>query len=1158
MGHATGQRAGRIGITLTAAVALTVMALGGLSTAGTGSAEPAAGRMGRAGSEITSLRSRHARTFVTERGTRVTRVYSGAVNYRAGDRWELIDNSLESTVKSGYALRNGANRYTLDLPRRLGDDPVEVATEGSRIAFSVAGASSSQGPTARGATGLYADAFRDADIAYTAQGDSVKEAVTMRSSDAPSSYRFPLTMSPGLEPRETPEGGIDFVNAEGDAQMSFAPPYMSDAAGVVSHRVSMQLVRRGGSYAVDLDANRDWLQASNRRYPVVIDPTTNINAGTDDCYLVGGSYASTHFCGYAFNWLDVGTDGGAKQRRTYLKFDLTAIPKDAEVIEGDVHIWKNDGSARIVQLYRLTRTSTSGRTWNTYDGSNPWTTPGGDIGSSADASTTTTVTSGWNHWYARKLVQAWVEGTVPNYGALLKDTNSSPLGDVIHFRSSEQSGTGPYLEVEWQHKLGVQDRYTMKSQRITSGLGLMTNVGNGNLVIQQADLQVPGQEDLNVDVTRYFNNLDVDGGGGDLGFGWNLGTGYDFWLNFEGGGSTVAVNGPSGYWAPFDKRADGSYEAPPGVAATLTKATDGTYKLVYDDSDDTAYNFSSTGFLTSVRDMGGMTISFAYGGPGGKLSQVSDTNNGITRFTYNAAGYVDTVTDPANKVWRYGYTGSLLTSVTRPDAKVTRFEWDSSYNPIKITDVDGKVWRLTYDSQYRVTSIKQVTDPVAGTGPTTTYSYGTPTAPCTAYPTAVGKTVETDPDGTVSTYCTDASTKVLNNPPDYQACLDDGGDPTECAAWWREEPPAVDPGLLDESDPVDDGIDDFGPCYAEEAAVDCDTSSDEAEPQLLVAAAAQDDLIYGIADDGEVNALTQGGYFAALKVRRIRRIIPYDIMKKDSNGNFEAAYNKFKAVWNESRAPTAQHPTTQNLDIMVTFRVSDHSHKAPTVSKYRKWTMAFKRRFGKRVSAMGAWNEPNRRGNGTGFKGAGPIRAAKFAWILRRDVCKPTNCTAVAGEFETQGQWTNYMSEYKDEVANHTITPSVWALHPYLDVHKQVDPPADLTFFLGHVPASASAVWLTEVGSHIDGRHESNTTEAAQRDRVQFLVNHEAHLAGPVPIRRLYYYAMWEQHMSGAATFDTGLLTPGTAGMPPTGENGGVPRLAYDKYKEHTLLHPRG
>jgi hypothetical protein len=224
------------------------------------------------------------------------------------------------------------------------------------------------------------------------------------------------------------------------------------------------------------------------------------------------------------------------------------------------------------------------------------------------------------------------------------------------------------------------------------------------------------------------------------------------------------------------------------------------------------------------------------------------------------------------------------------------------------------------------------------------------------------------------------------------------------------------------------------------------------------------------------------------------------------------------------------------------------------VARYRKLVKAFRRRFGKRISAIGAWNEPNLGGEPTRYSKAGPKRAADYAWILRRDVCKPSNnCTAVAGEFQMKGQWKNYMTDYKDRLATRATVPSFWGAHPYIDVTKQTS--ALLDFFVTRLPPSATTVWLTEVGAHIDAKHVSTTTEAAQANRVEFLVNTEARRTGGPPIRRLYYYAMWEQNKFNAANFDTGLLTAGATTDTPIGGNR---RQAYTTYKSHTLNNPRG
>src|SRR3954454_7333135 len=180
----------------------------------------------------------------------------------------------------------------------------------------------------------------------------------------------------------------------------------------------------------------------------MIDPTATVVGNGEDCYLVGGSVASGHYCGYAFNSLDVGNGGGPDgkdPRRTYLKFDTSSVPKTATVLYAELGLYDDDGSARPVDVHRLTRASTSSRTWNTYDGTNAWTTPGGDISASPDATNPSVGGgAGWYKWYPSELAQGGGNGSIANNGMLLKSTTTF-VNDALHSRATEQTGYEPYL-----------------------------------------------------------------------------------------------------------------------------------------------------------------------------------------------------------------------------------------------------------------------------------------------------------------------------------------------------------------------------------------------------------------------------------------------------------------------------------------------------------------------------------------------------------------------------------------------------------------------------------------------------------------------------------------------------------------------------------------
>lgn len=752
----------RLALPTLAAAAAAATALGSVAVAGE-SHEPETARSDNAVvRELPALRTRTSDTFETAKGTQLTRVYAAPVNYRRDGRWKPIDNSLQQSTDEGVAFENAANGYTLKLPAELGDRGVRVESDDQWVTFSLDGAHGT--PHVNGNYAVYSDALPALNLTYTAGNSSVREALVLQSSEAPSGFSFRLDTSSGLTPKEDDAGGISFVDSNGNVRLSFAPPSIQDSSGDAASRdeVSMRLKRKDGGYSVLVSVDRNYLKDAT--YPVTVDPTTNVNA-SEDCYIVGGASASNHYCGYAWNYLDVGTDGVGQPRRAYAYFDTSAVPIDAEVLEGQFHLHNEDGSRREVDIHRLLHSSNSSRTWNTYDGMNPWAQPGGEINATPDAkSTAVGGGAGWYLFDARTLVQNWVDQSTQNYGVEIKDTATA--SDLMHFSASEQTGLGPYLEVEWQHRIGVADRWTFDDQPLSDRLTLKANVGNGNLIAQEDDINVPGTAGHDLTLSRFFNNLDLDttGSTADVGNRWLFDSGWDVWLDFQGQNSTVVFHGPNGVTAPYDQVAGSStaYTPPTGINADLVKNADGSYKLTYRQSHE-QLNFNGSGVLTSDKDRNGNTIAFAYGGPGGRLTTITDTQGRVFTFHYGANNQVSSITDSADtRTWQYGYSGNLLTTYTNPDGKITRYTYDGSGNLQTVTDPRGNVTTIGYDGSGRVTSIQRPPGVGQTVGPTTTYAYPDPVdGSCFEVPNVVGETVATDPNGHMTKYCWDKLERVV-------------------------------------------------------------------------------------------------------------------------------------------------------------------------------------------------------------------------------------------------------------------------------------------------------------------------------------------------------------------------------------------------------------
>ncbi len=311
--------------------------------------------------------------------------------------------------------------------------------------------------------------------------------------------------------------------------------------------------------------------------------------------------------------------------------------------------------------------------------------------------------------------KTYVLGVYPHNGA---GYNFAPSNQITTAADPMvRAGDGPLFSYD---TVAINDR-----------LGAKVNLGTGNLEVATTDMAIPTVGGARV-LGRTYNSFALAPASTAkvsplFGPAWRFSEAPDRRLLINSDGSVTYLSG-SGNATVF---AAGSLAAPTGTDATMAKNTDGTYKLTVPASA-AVLNFRSDGLPTSEVDRNGNTITFtypagggyetsiagnagtapgntvniAYGGPGGKVSAMSQSADGTTRtvsYTYDAAGYLYQVTDAGG---------------------VTTFGYDpTSRNLITITDPANHVTRFTYDSSRRVTSVTQA---ITGGDAVTSYDYTTP------------------------------------------------------------------------------------------------------------------------------------------------------------------------------------------------------------------------------------------------------------------------------------------------------------------------------------------------------------------------------------------------------------------------------------------------
>jgi YD repeat-containing protein len=244
--------------------------------------------------------------------------------------------------------------------------------------------------------------------------------------------------------------------------------------------------------------------------------------------------------------------------------------------------------------------------------------------------------------------------------------------------------------------------------------GEMVNIGNGNQVIIQEDLKVPGRG-IPLEITRVHNSQDTYRG--MFGYGWTSNYDMRLALSYCGDPRVVTVIHADGRRVPYVREApDLPFEAPPGIYETLEQ--DGSdYILTF--KDQTKYTFNASGRLMSIRDRNLNVTKLHYGdGPHYDLVSVEDPGGRrITLAHDSATGLVTRVTDPAGQTIAYHYDDKMdLARVVNQMNRLTLYEY-CNHALVEHTDSNGNTTTYDYDDERRVV---QITDAL---GHASTYDY---------------------------------------------------------------------------------------------------------------------------------------------------------------------------------------------------------------------------------------------------------------------------------------------------------------------------------------------------------------------------------------------------------------------------------------------------
>jgi uncharacterized repeat protein (TIGR01451 family) len=211
-----------------------------------------------------------------------------------------------------------------------------------------------------------------------------------------------------------------------------------------------------GTYYYHVKARNSWGDggwSATRSVKVCPDLPTTLYSVGDTCIMKG--YSTTNFGIYSDMWVgyDDYLNPDGKIVRSLIKFDLSAIPTGTSIASAILQVyklgsWDYPGKTRTITTYGVgSNWAETSVTWNTRP-------------SSTDAYGSASVThesGGWHSFNVTTLVRGWVNGTLPNYGVMLRGPEHSGSDSSWKSFCTREGSYDPKLVITYSGRTAQAD-----------------------------------------------------------------------------------------------------------------------------------------------------------------------------------------------------------------------------------------------------------------------------------------------------------------------------------------------------------------------------------------------------------------------------------------------------------------------------------------------------------------------------------------------------------------------------------------------------------------------------------------------------------------------------------------------------------------------------
>ena len=482
--------------------------------------------------EVTEKRDEHTKVYQKADGTYTAMISSQPLHYMQNGEWLDIDNTFTEATRNGTAVyTNTDNPLDVALPQTLSQENGIVLTnngytlqftlsETQQSEIAIADNSSalntpSQEDTAETAslkttseTALYEDVLPHTDLEYSISAQTVKENIVIqRKSAVRDAYTFSI-YAPGLSAVLQADNAVAFVDNAGTEIFKIPAPFMKDAVGAVSTEIATTLQATvSDTYSLTYAPSQEWLLASVRQYPVMIDPI--IRLGEEDWFTACTVKSSAPTENYHSSVLDVVSNGivvdeetgeqtnNGEYFETYVQFyteQLDILTEDMTPVDVELVF---TGAGMNLAAYEITEDFDPDTV--TYQTKPQYSAE------PIDYYTGVANVSEWQliHFNITKPFSQWLSGDKENHGIAIYSYDNSAYA-VGFFLTQEAQNGGAFLYIDFVESYGYNSRFDYHTQDVGRAGTSYINDFSQRLLLCRDDISISGNR-MPVAVSMVYN-----------------------------------------------------------------------------------------------------------------------------------------------------------------------------------------------------------------------------------------------------------------------------------------------------------------------------------------------------------------------------------------------------------------------------------------------------------------------------------------------------------------------------------------------------------------------------------------------------------------------------------------------------------------------------